>query len=89
MARCQGLVQGGVHLDVGAAAQGVGDGADLVGLLDGLLEAVGVDAGDAAVDVEDLGGDLEAPMSSTQVAFIRSSSGSLPPSWSTLASAIA
>src|SRR3712207_6720667 len=46
------FVEAGVYPHLHVAAQGVGDGAALLRLLDGALEALGVDARDAAADVE-------------------------------------
>ena len=46
------FVEAGVQPYLHVAPQGVGDGAALIRLLDGALEALGVDARDAAADVE-------------------------------------
>src|SRR5215211_8799887 len=52
------LVQGGVDPDLHVAPQCVAHGAPLIRLLDGALEAPGVDARDAAADIEVYARDL-------------------------------
>src|ERR687894_3304496 len=53
------IFQRGVYPDLDVVLEGVGDGADLVHLLDGLLEAFGVELRVAAPDVEVHRGDPE------------------------------